>query len=124
AYSVLDIKVSERRERPKAPFITSTLQRVAATVLHFSAKNTMRMAQMLYEAGHITYMRTDSTRLADDAVTACRDWVRGQFSDRYLPAEPRVYKTKAKGAQEAHEAIRPTDVTLTPERLERELGGT
>ncbi|GGE70347.1 DNA topoisomerase 1 [Streptosporangium jomthongense] len=97
------------RSRPGAPFITSTLQQAASNRLGFSVKKTMMLAQRLYEAGYITYMRTDSTNLSQDAVNSCRDYIKDQFGDRYLPAKPRVYGSK-EGAQEAHEAIRPTEV--------------
>lgn len=81
--------------------------------LGFSVKKTMMMAQRLYEAGFITYMRTDSTNLSADAVQACRDFVGKQYGERYLPAKPNVYSSK-EGAQEAHEAIRPSDVHVSP----------
>jgi len=97
--------------RPPAPFITSTLQQSASTRLGFSVKKTMMMAQRLYEAGYITYMRTDSTNLSADAVAACRDYISANFPPRYLPDQPRLYSSK-EGAQEAHEAIRPSDVTV------------
>ncbi|MBM4205256.1 MAG: type I DNA topoisomerase [Gammaproteobacteria bacterium] len=107
-------KVSERedkptRTRPNAPFITSTLQQAASTRLGFSVKKTMTMAQRLYEAGHITYMRTDSTNLSAEAVGAARDFIQKTHGDAYLPDKPRVYASK-KDAQEAHEAIRPSNV--------------
>ncbi|HHX82167.1 MAG TPA: type I DNA topoisomerase [Pseudomonadaceae bacterium] len=98
--------------KPKAPFITSTLQQAASTRLGFSVKKTMMMAQRLYEAGHITYMRTDSTHLSADAVDACRDYIKDSFGAPYLPAKPISY-TSREGAQEAHEAIRPSDVKVT-----------
>jgi len=101
------------RSRPSAPFITSTLQQAASNRLGFSVKKTMMLAQRLYEAGFITYMRTDSTNLSQDAVASCREYIREQFGDRYLPEQPRVYGSK-EGAQEAHEAIRPTEVTRRP----------
>ncbi len=97
--------------RPAAPFITSTLQQAASTRLGFSVKKTMTLAQRLYEAGYITYMRTDSTNLSQEAVGSVRDYIQGKLGDEYLPAEPRVYSSK-EGAQEAHEAIRPSDVRL------------
>ena len=108
-------KVSKRedkptRSRPGAPFITSTLQQAASNRMGFSVKKTMMLAQRLYEAGYITYMRTDSTNLSQDAINGCRDYIQGQFGDRYLPEKPKVYGSK-EGAQEAHEAIRPTEVT-------------
>ncbi|MBL1273556.1 MAG: type I DNA topoisomerase [Oceanospirillales bacterium] len=98
------------RSRPGAPFITSTLQQAASNRLGFSVKKTMMLAQRLYEAGYITYMRTDSTNLSQDAINGCRDYIQDQFGDRYLPEKPKVYGSK-EGAQEAHEAIRPTEVT-------------
>jgi DNA topoisomerase-1 len=95
--------------KPPAPFITSTLQQAASTRLGYSVKKTMMMAQRLYEAGHITYMRTDSTNLSQDAVASCRDFIHTEYGPRYLPKDPVVYSSK-EGAQEAHEAIRPSDV--------------
>jgi len=109
-------KVSAREDkpttsRPKAPFITSTLQQAASTRLGFSVKKTMMMAQRLYEAGHITYMRTDSTHLSSDAVAACREYIDKKFGKKYLP-ERAISYTSREGAQEAHEAIRPSDVNV------------
>ena len=98
------------RSRPSAPFITSTLQQAASNRMGFSVKKTMVLAQRLYEAGFITYMRTDSTNLSQDAIAGVREFIGKQFGDRYLPEKPRVYGSK-EGAQEAHEAIRPTEVT-------------
>ena len=102
--------------KPSAPFITSTLQQAASTRLGFGVKKTMMMAQRLYEAGYITYMRTDSTNLSEDAVNACREYIQSNFGDRYLPEQPLRYSSK-EGAQEAHEAIRPSDVTITADAL-------
>lgn len=99
------------RSRAPAPYITSTLQQGASTRLGFSVKKTMMLAQRLYEAGYITYMRTDSTNLSADAVSACRDYIKGNYPAKYLPDAPRSYTSK-EGAQEAHEAIRPSDVNL------------
>lgn len=101
------------RTRPNAPFITSTLQQAASTRLGFSVKKTMTLAQRLYEAGHITYMRTDSTNLSADAVNAVRDFIADQYGKKYLPEKPNAYSSK-EGAQEAHEAIRPSDVNARP----------
>ncbi|MBW0146035.1 type I DNA topoisomerase [Marinobacter arenosus] len=101
------------RSRPSAPFITSTLQQAASNRMGFSVKKTMMLAQRLYEAGFITYMRTDSTNLSQDAIAGCRDYINKQFGERYLPEKPRVYGSK-EGAQEAHEAIRPTEVSRRP----------
>ncbi|GGC77955.1 type I DNA topoisomerase [Marinobacter halophilus] len=101
------------RSKPSAPFITSTLQQAASNRMGFSVKKTMMLAQRLYEAGYITYMRTDSTNLSQDAVASCREFVEKQFGERYLPDSPRLYGSK-EGAQEAHEAIRPSDVSRRP----------
>jgi DNA topoisomerase-1 len=101
------------RSRPSAPFITSTLQQAASNRMGFSVKKTMMLAQRLYEAGFITYMRTDSTNLSQDAVASCRDYVTKVFGENFLPEKPRVYGSK-EGAQEAHEAVRPTDVDRRP----------
>ncbi len=99
------------KTKPPAPFITSTLQQAASTRLGFSVKKTMTLAQRLYEAGHITYMRTDSTNLSQDAVQTAREFIEQQFGKKYLLDKPNVYASKS-GAQEAHEAIRPSDVTV------------
>ncbi|WP_370053893.1 type I DNA topoisomerase [Neptunomonas sp.] len=96
--------------KPSAPFITSTLQQAASTRLGFGVKKTMMMAQRLYEAGYITYMRTDSTNLSQEAVESCRTYIGDHYGSKYLPEEPIRYSSK-EGAQEAHEAIRPSDVT-------------
>ena len=97
--------------KPAAPFITSTLQQAASTRLGFSVKKTMTLAQRLYEAGYITYMRTDSTNLSQDAIDSVRSYISDKLGDAYLPEQPRLYSSK-EGAQEAHEAIRPSDVKL------------
>ncbi|HVR86277.1 MAG TPA: type I DNA topoisomerase [Planctomycetota bacterium] len=107
--SALDDRPS--RQFPNPPFITSTLQQAASSRLNFSVKKTMTLAQRLYEAGLITYMRTDSTNLSEDAVKTCRAMVERDFGTLYLPEKPPVYASK-KGAQEAHEAIRPTSVQV------------
>ena len=108
--------------RPAPPFTTSTLQQEANRKYGFTARRTMRAAQSLYETGHITYMRTDSTNLAATAVEAARELVRSQFGDEYLPGKPRVYQTKVKNAQEAHEAIRPAGHPFaSPDSLRGEL---
>jgi DNA topoisomerase I len=101
------------RTRPKPAFITSTLQQAGSTRLGFSVKKVMVLAQRLYEAGYITYMRTDSTALSSEALDVCRGYITKHYGDRYLPDRARFYSNK-EGAQEAHEAIRPTDVTVTP----------
>ena len=111
----LAVNQRKSRSRPSPPLITSTLQR-EATRLGFGITRTMRLAQQLYEAGHITYMRTDSTNLAGDAVAACRGYIEREFGKRYLPDKPRRYASR-KSAQEAHEAIRPSNVNLLPGSL-------
>ena len=105
------------RTKPNAPFITSTLQQSASTRLSFSVKKTMTMAQRLYEAGYITYMRTDSTNLSAEAVESCRTHIDSQYGAAYLPEAPRRYSSK-EDAQEAHEAIRPSNVGTRPEHLD------
>jgi DNA topoisomerase I len=102
--------------KPRPPLITSTLQQAASTRLGFGVKKTMMLAQRLYEAGYITYMRTDSTHLSADALTMCRDYIESHFGKKYLPEQPVQYSAR-EGAQEAHEAIRPTDVNTTPTQL-------
>ncbi|WP_237064766.1 type I DNA topoisomerase [Microbulbifer guangxiensis] len=116
-----DFTVSQRDDkptssRPTAPFITSTLQQAASNRLGFSVKKTMMLAQRLYEAGHITYMRTDSTNLSKEAVDSARDFILEKFGKKYLPESPNSYSSK-EGAQEAHEAIRPSDVRMQPNML-------
>jgi DNA topoisomerase-1 len=109
-------------QRPAAPFITSTLQQEAGRKLRYSAQRTMSAAQSLYENGYITYMRTDSTNLSTEALNAARRQVRQLYGEEYVPERPRQYATRSKGAQEAHEAIRPAgDVFRTPESLRGEL---
>jgi len=109
SFTVLAREDKATQSKPSAPFITSTLQQAASTRLGFGVKKTMMMAQRLYEAGHITYMRTDSTNLSQEAVENLRDMIAKEFGDKYLPAEPIRYGSK-EGAQEAHEAIRPSNV--------------
>jgi DNA topoisomerase-1 len=112
-YTIGDITVKEVRRNPSAPFTTSTLQQEAARKLGFSAKQTMVVAQKLYENGHITYMRTDSVNLANSALAQAHEVVGKEFGKEYQLPEPRRYATKSKGAQEAHEAIRPTNLAAT-----------
>lgn len=116
-----DFLVSSREDKPTktnpgAPYITSTLQQAASTRLGYSVKKTMMMAQRLYEAGYITYMRTDSTNLSAEAVANCRDYINDNYGKRYLPDNPRIYGSKD-NAQEAHEAIRPSQVTVKSTQL-------
>jgi len=107
----------QRKRRPSPPFITSTLQQDAARKLRFSAQRIMRTAQNLYEAGHITYMRTDSVHLSNDALSDLRGQIKSKFGAEYVPGKPNFYKAKSKNAQEAHEAIRPTSAALIPSKL-------
>jgi DNA topoisomerase-1 len=126
-FAVSEVKRRERRKMAAPPFTTSTLQQEAAKRLRFSARRTMTTAQRLYEGkdigrrgtvGLITYMRTDSTRVSPEAAGAARDWIRDQFGAVYLPEIPQLYQTKKqKGAQEAHEAIRPADPTIHPDEV-------
>ncbi len=116
-----DFIVREREEkptqsRPSAPFITSTLQQAASTRLGFSVKKTMILAQRLYEAGHITYMRTDSTFLSGDALASARGFIEDSYGDKYVPDKPNFYGNK-QNAQEAHEAIRPSNVNMKSTQL-------
>ncbi|PJG84110.1 type I DNA topoisomerase [Caviibacterium pharyngocola] len=110
-YLVTDLETKPTGSRPRAPFITSTLQQTASTRLSFGVKKTMMLAQRLYEAGYITYMRTDSTNLSQDALNAVRDYIARHYGQPYLPEKPNFYSSK-ENAQEAHEAIRPSDVTV------------
>jgi DNA topoisomerase-1 len=129
ALKVQTVEKKQVRRNPYAPFITSTLQQEAARKLYFSASQTMRLAQKLYEGveidgdvvGLITYMRTDGTTLSQDAVNECRSIIKSRYGDKYLPGEPRLYKSRAKNAQEAHEAIRPTSLARTPEQVAKVL---
>ena len=116
AFAVSARKDRPTKTRPHPPFITSTLQQAASARLGYSVKKTMNLAQRLYEAGHITYMRTDSTNLSGEAVAACRGHISDQYGDKYLPDKPRFYASKA-SAQEAHEAIRPSNVGKGPKQL-------
>jgi DNA topoisomerase-1 len=108
-FSVVERSDKKTQSRPSPPLITSTLQQAASTRLGFSVKKTMTLAQRLYEAGFITYMRTDSTHLSPDALSTCRELIKERYGVAYLPDSANLYSSKA-GAQEAHEAIRPTDV--------------
>jgi DNA topoisomerase-1 len=132
-FRVGSVKRRERRKNPAPPFTTSTLQQEAAKRLGFSARRTMRVAQRLYEGlevgargtdGLITYMRTDSTRVSPGAVDDARDWVKAEFGDPFVASAPRLWGGKQqKAAQDAHEAVRPTDVTLHPSEAARHLEG-
>ncbi|MER2372613.1 type I DNA topoisomerase [Photorhabdus laumondii] len=115
-YKVLDREDRPTSSKPSAPFITSTLQQAASTRLGFGVKKTMMMAQRLYEAGYITYMRTDSTNLSQDALDMVRDYISDNFGDKYLPEAANTYSSK-ENSQEAHEAIRPSSVDIVAEQL-------
>ncbi len=129
SYTVRKVERKTQNRNPAPPFTTSTLQQEASRKLGFGATHTMRIAQRLYEGidlggetvGLITYMRTDSTVLSGEAIAGARRTIGAVFGDAYLPTSPRVYKTKAKNAQEAHEAVRPTDLSRTPDTLRRSL---
>ena len=115
--SVTLVEATPASRNPYPPFMTSTLQQEASRKYGMGAKACMSAAQRLYEAGHITYMRTDGIDMAPEAVMAARDEIKHRFGAAYVPASPRMYKNKAKNAQEAHECIRPTDMSAGPERL-------
>lgn len=130
SWSVKSIQTKRTKSHPSAPFITSTLQQTAANQLDFTAQQTMSIAQALYEGmpikdlgavGLITYMRTDSTHLSPEAVTAARDYILRSFGRDYVPPTPNVFSSSNKSAQEAHEAIRPTDLELDPKRVRSSL---
>ncbi|KEA45945.1 DNA topoisomerase I [Campylobacter mucosalis] len=122
-FFISEIESKERKTSPNPPFMTSTLQQSASNALGFSPKKTMMIAQNLYEGvqthsgfmGAITYMRTDSLNIAKEAISAARERIKNIYGDAYLPQKPNIYATKSKGAQEAHEAIRPTNLDFTPE---------
>ncbi|WP_298025017.1 type I DNA topoisomerase [uncultured Campylobacter sp.] len=126
-FSVESIESKSRKTNPYPPFMTSTLQQAASTALSFNPRKTMSLAQSLYEGvntkngGAITYMRTDSLNIAKEAIAAARELIGEHFGEKYLPKSPNLYATKSKGAQEAHEAIRPTDLKLTPELAQKIL---
>ena len=128
-FVVTGIRRTEKKRQPAPPFTTSTLQQEASRKLNMTPRRTMSIAQQLYEGidiagegtvGLITYMRTDSLRLSDEAINAAKDFIVSHYGPEFYPPEPRVFKTKA-GAQDAHEAIRPTDVNLTPEAVRKSL---
>ncbi|MEM9914855.1 MAG: type I DNA topoisomerase, partial [Planctomycetota bacterium] len=130
-YSITAIETKRTKSRPSPPFITSTMQQQASTRLGFNLRRTMRVAQQLYEGidlkgargqtGLITYMRTDSTHLSGEAINSVRSFVSKKHGDQYLPEKPNFFKSSNKDAQEAHEAIRPTDVTITPDSIRTKL---
>lgn len=122
AYEVKRVERKEARRHPLPPFTTSTLQQEASRRMRFSSKQTMRVAQNLYEAGLITYMRTDSVNLSKESVAAAQQWIEEELGSEYAASAPRFFKTKSRLAQEAHEAIRPTQPQMTPERFTGEAG--
>ncbi|KGJ06712.1 DNA topoisomerase I [Paracoccus halophilus] len=115
--TVASVTAKPASRNPWPPFMTSTLQQEASRKLGLGARACMSAAQRLYEAGHITYMRTDGIDMAPEAVMAARDAIEARFGEEYLPKSPRMYKNKAKNAQEAHECIRPTDMMRSPDKL-------
>lgn len=128
-YKVIDIETKETKSKAPPPFMTSTLQQTASNKLGYSTTKTMQIAQKLYEGvetsngvtGIITYMRTDSLNLSKEAVDKVRSFISNNFDKKYLPLSPTIYTSKTRGAQEAHEAIRPTDVEFTPEIAKKYL---
>ncbi len=116
-FSVKSVEAKPASRNPYAPFMTSTLQQEASRKYGLGARAAMNAAQRLYEAGHITYMRTDGIDMAPEAVMAARDEIKRRFGPEYVPDSPRMYKNKAKNAQEAHECIRPTEMSASPEKL-------
>ncbi|MCL1834134.1 MAG: type I DNA topoisomerase, partial [Leptospirales bacterium] len=127
-YEVSKVTFRDTQRKPSAPFITSTMQREASNKLGYGVSKTMQVAQKLYEGieidgepvGLITYMRTDSTRISDNAITMCREYIKKNFKPDYLPDSPNIYKLK-KNAQDAHEAIRPSDVNISPDLIKDDL---
>ncbi|MDJ0637526.1 MAG: type I DNA topoisomerase [Paracoccaceae bacterium] len=115
--TIQSVEAKPGTRNPSPPFMTSTLQQEASRKFGFGARQTMQIAQRLYEAGHITYMRTDGIDMAPEAVTAAREAIKDRYGDTYVPGSPRMYKNKAKNAQEAHECIRPSRMTADTESL-------
>lgn len=122
-YEVASIENKERRRAAPPPFSTSTLQQQSATRLGYTSKNTMRLAQQLYEEGLITYHRTDSLNISQQAIDASRTYLAQTYGNQYVPATPNIFTNKSKNAQEAHEAVRPTDIPLSPDRIRASHGG-
>ncbi|MDX1717590.1 MAG: type I DNA topoisomerase, partial [Anderseniella sp.] len=128
-FAVSNVETKPAKRHPAPPFTTSTLQQEASRKLGFSSQRTMQVAQKLYEGvaidgdvtGLITYMRTDGVQMADEAIAQCRNVIQGEYGEPYLPSAPRIYKTKAKNAQEAHEAIRPTELSRLPDQVRKNL---
>lgn len=121
SFSISGIEQKTVHRSPSPPFTTSTLQQEAWQKLHYSAKQTMIISQKLYELGYITYMRTDSTNISSQAIVAARKFIEQEYTKKYLPDKPNVYRSRSRLAQEAHEAIRPTEISKTPEQLKTKL---
>lgn len=121
-FKVAKIDSRESKKYPSPPFTTSTLQQAANNVLGFSSKRTMALAQVLYQAGYISYMRTDSVNLSQQALDSIRGLISSKYGDKYLPGKPNYYKNKARNAQEAHEAIRPTHFDVSSEQVKSAMG--
>lgn len=120
-FVIADVKRGTRQYSPQPPFHTNTMQRTAHSRIGFKPRRTMQTAQKLYEAGLITYMRTDSVSVSQEAQSDARKYVKDNFGNGYVPKSPRKFKTKSKGAQEAHEAIRPTSIVNAPEQIKAQL---
>jgi DNA topoisomerase-1 len=121
-YKVVEVEEREVNRHAYPPLTTSKMQQSANISFGYTSKRTMAVAQILYQAGYITYMRTDSTNLSSKAVKEIRSLIKEKYGEKYLPEKPNYYKTKSKGAQEAHEAIRPTDFNVTKEQIKKEFG--
>ena len=121
-YNVVSVDEREVNRHPYPPLTTSKMQQSANITFGFTSKRTMSLAQVLYQAGYITYMRTDSTNISNKAIKEIRDLVKERYGDKYLPEKDIHYKTKSKNAQEAHEAIRPADFSVTKEQIQKEFG--
>ena len=122
-YLVKEVKTRSVKRHAYPPFTTSTLQQAANNMFGYTAKRTMGIAQALYQKGYITYMRTDSVNLSEKAIKSARDQIKNKYGEEYLPEKPNYYKNKSKGAQEAHEAIRPSDFAVSKQRIQEEFGG-
>ncbi|KKS73494.1 MAG: topoisomerase I protein [Candidatus Azambacteria bacterium GW2011_GWB1_42_72] len=120
-WKVLKIEKKESKRQPLAPFTTSTLQQTAWSWFGYGAKQTMMLAQQLYETGLITYMRTDSLNVSQEALAVAAEKIKNDFGNNYLATAPRIYKTRSKTAQEAHEAVRPTNPESNPEEFQTKL---
>jgi DNA topoisomerase-1 len=121
-YKVVSVEEKEVNRHPYPPLTTSKMQQSANIAFGFTSKRTMSLAQILYQAGYITYMRTDSTNISDKAVKEIRNLIQEKYGNKYLPEKPVFYKTKSKNAQEAHEAIRPTNFSVTKDQIKKEFG--